>query len=794
MSIPRSYTGRKLDNISFPMGGIGAGTVCLNGTGNFGSVSLRHRPEIYNEPNMFAAVTALGEQPKSRVVEVKVPGSKYFTNTRGAGRGLEGKNYGLTRFKGGTFSARFPFAELALSDDKFPLTAKVTGWSPFVPGDEDSSSLPVAALEYEFINNTGRTADYVFYYSAMNFMRVNNAAHVLPLENGFALVQPGCAERPEEEGSFIVAVDCPCKVDTALFRGGWFDPLTMLWNRIENGEYNTAPYSDPERGASPGASLAVPFTLEPGETRKITVRMCWYVPNSRLSAGESEPLEGEPFYRPWYSAKFNNIEELAEYWRSNYDYLRGESAAFADALFGGTLPDGLIDAVAANLCILKSPTILRQRDGRLWGWEGCSDDWGSCHGTCTHVWNYAQAIPYFFPRLERTLRETEYNEGMDAETGHVQFRMDLPIRKTKHNFHAASDGQLGGIIKTYRDWRISGDTEWLKKMWQGVKKSLDFCINQWDPDREGVIRQPHHNTYDIEFWGPDGMITGFYLGALKAAAAMAEAVGEPRAEYDELFRRGKEYLDQKLYNGEYYFQEVNKTNKQFVFDPSREPAEAASLFEREGPKYQYSTGCLSDVVLGIWLAELSGLDNIADAGHVESTLRSIYKYNFKPDLSEHANPQRPGFFIADEGGLLLCTWPNGGKPALPFVYSDEVWTGIEYQVASHLISKGYVNEGMHIVETCRARYEGEFRNPYDEYECGHWYARAMASYALLWAYTGARYDAVDGTMYYSLKNGRDYEVFIATATGWGVLTVTGGTPSVKVIRGTIDVKRYKELN
>ena len=171
MSEAKTYTGDKLDNINFPMGGIGAGTICLGGTGNFGCLSLRHRPEIFNEPNMFAAVTVLGGQPIARVAEVKVPRSRYFCNTHGAGTGLVGKNYGLPRFGSGKFVSRFPFAELSMSDEKFPLSVSVTGWSPFIPGDEDSSSLPVAALEYTFTNSSDKKTDCVFYFSAMNFMR-----------------------------------------------------------------------------------------------------------------------------------------------------------------------------------------------------------------------------------------------------------------------------------------------------------------------------------------------------------------------------------------------------------------------------------------------------------------------------------------------------------------------------------------------------------------------------------------------------------------------------------------------
>jgi len=176
----------------------------------------------------------------------------------------------------------------------------------------------------------------------------------------------------------------------------------------------------------------------------------------------------------------------------------------------------VIEAIAANLTILKSPTVLRQTDGRLWLWEGCNDSTGCCRGSCTHVWNYAQAIPHLFPDLERTLRQTEFNESQD-QRGHQTFRASLPIRPIAPTRYAAADGQLGGIMKVYRDWRISGDTGWLKNIWPKVKASLNYCIETWDPEHKGILSEPHHNTYDIEFWGPDAMCSSFYLGALEAA-------------------------------------------------------------------------------------------------------------------------------------------------------------------------------------------------------------------------------------------------------------------------------------
>ena len=128
---------------------------------------------------------------------------------------------------------------------------------------------------------------------------------------------------------------------------------------------------------------------------------------------------------------------------------------------------------------------------------------------------------------------------------------------------------------------------------------------------------------------------------------------------------------------------------------------------------------------------MCGLGEIINQEQVRKSLKAIHRYNLKKDLSDHSNPQRPSYAIGSEGGLLLCTWPKGGQLSLPFVYSNEVWTGIEYQVASHLMLEGMVEEGLDIVRTCRDRYDGVIRNPFDEYECGHWYARALSSYGLI---------------------------------------------------------------
>lgn len=808
------YSGSRNSRVAYPLGGMGAGMFCLEGTGALSHFSLHNTSDINNEPLVFSAICVKNIDGNIvRVLEGQVPDWKVFSrgadSTGGAGTGHYGKHYGLPRFAESNFQSRFPFGTVELCDPKVPVDVSIMGWSPFIPLNTDDSSLPVAGLEFTFVNKTDQVIELVYSFNATHFMAVsgsnNHRVVRADLGKGFVLDQPPIDERPWEQGAFSVTTDHPrAKVDCAWFRGGWFDPLTMIWGDIELGRSNEkSPLV--EGKPSPGASIFVPLELQPYERQTVRLMLSWFVPETNFNVGvpdkskprdENETKVVPEFHKPWYAGKFADISAVSAYWVRNYTLLREESTNFSDSFYGTTMPAVVVDAVAANLSILKSPTVLRQTDGRLWGWEGSLEKGGSCHGTCTHVWNYAQALAHLFPGLERGIRNTEFAEGQD-EHGHQNFRVPLPIQPAEHDFHAASDGQLGGVMKVYREWRISGDTEWLRAIWPKVKMSLHYCMETWDPEGLGVLTEPHHNTYDIEFWGPDGMCSSVYLGALRAASLMTEVNGEINV-YESLYRKGRDYLENELFNGEYFEQKIiweglrtpSPTSDEQLWNLNYSP-EALELLKEQGPKYQYGNGCLSDGIFGAWLARMCGLGDILDQDKIKSHLLSIYKYNLRRDLSEHVNPQRSGFALGSEGGLLLCTWPKGGQLALPFVYSNEVWTGIEYQVASHLLSVGCVEEGLDIVRICRDRYDGRIRNPFNEYECGHWYVRAMSSYGLIQGWSSIRYDACDKTLFISPVVSGDYSSFLCTADGFGIAGMQGGKPFVDIKKGKIDIEHIK---
>lgn len=790
-----TYNGKNLDHVAFPMGGLGAGMICIEGTGALSQVSLFHHPDLFREPAAFSAIYVEGVENGAKVLEGPVPDYKLFGRP-GAGQGSGKTTWGMPRFSNCTFTGRFPFAGIDLHDSDLPLDVHIDAWSPFVPNDEDASSLPVACVEYTFKNTSSRTLNTVYTFSTENFLErsAGSVCSIEDIERGFRMNVSG--PHPWQEGHIDCFTDSPQTIVAGCwFRGGWFDSLTMEWNRVESGNTDERRCQDTSEGST-GATLRVPLSLAPGESETVRLNLVWYVPTSNLSYRDSEVNAGytPAKYEAWYSHHFSSIDEISAFWKANADSLRKRSELFSKTFFSSSLPAEVLDAAGASLSVLKSPTVLRQHDGRIYAYEGCRHDRGSCAGTTTHVWNYAQAIPHLFPNIERGLRETEFYDNQNDE-GHQAFRAALPIRPLKHDFHAASDGQLGGITKVYRDWRICGDDDWLKRIFPKVKQSLDYCIRTWDPDTTGVIAEPQHNTYDIEFWGPNSMIMSFYASALDSYVAMAEHLGEDCRTYKSLLDKCRTYIQTELWDGEYFYHKVlweglragspvNLKGYQSNYSP-----EALEILQREGPKYQYGTGCLTDGVLGCWMSLTAGRDEPLDKSMVKSHLNSVYKYNFRTDLSDHACTQRPGYGSKTDAGTLICSWPKGGKPELPFIYSDEVWTGIEYQAAAHLIFEGEVEKGLRMVRAVRGRYDGSVRNPYNEYECGNYYSRSLASYSLLQALSGVRYDAVEKTLYIEPRVKGDFTTFLSTNFGYASVGLKGGKPFCDVKEGNIPIER-----
>jgi uncharacterized protein (DUF608 family) len=560
--------------------------------------------------------------------------------------------------------------------------------------------------------------------------------------------------------------------------GGWFDGIQEMWDEFSgNGRL-----SDAASLQAPGSkiryqedrplvgSLCVSQVISPGEERTFEFLLTWHFPN-RLRGWQSA-AGGDGTMLNYYATRFSDAWAAAAYLAENRERLERSSRLFHRALFGSTLPPQVIDALASNITVIRSPTCFRLSDGTLLSWEGCHDTEGCCEGSCTHVWNYAQTLAFLFPELERSMRRVEFNVETDDD-GRMAFRARRVLGLAKWEMLPAADGQLGAVVRLYRDWKLSGDNAFLRSLWDHAARALDFAFDFWDSDGDAVLDSEQHNTYDIEFYGPNSLTGSIFYAALKAGAEMASFLGDEdrSSRYRRALDAGSARMDALLWNGEYYIQKIADV---------------------DAYRYQYGTGCLSDQLLGQCLAHVAGLGYVLPREHVRTALKSVFRNNFRGDLRGSSNAQRT-YVLDGEGGLLLCTWPRGGRPRLPFVYCDEVWTGIEYQVATHLIYEGMVEEGLRIVKAIRDRHDGVKRNPWNEVECGHHYVRSLASWGLLPALSGFRFDMTRRRMSFSpVVSAEDFSCFFSTGTAWGsyrqrIDPQTGKRSwNVEVMEGTLD--------
>ncbi len=816
----REFTGPALAQVAFPLGGIGTGMVSLGGRGNLQDW------EVWNKPNKGGRLEltffALRVQPQggpavSRILERQyLPPFTGFAGFAPGGYQLPG----VTRFPEVVFRGEYPLAWVDFQDRQFPVKVRLEAFNPFIPLNVADSSIPGAIFRYTMTNPRQHPVDVSLLAVMQNPVGVMAAGETEPARQvdetlnsyresdglrGLYFTAPGVAWQHPHFGTAALTTDWPAvDVQTRLDRGGWWDRAHRLWDEFTatgrltplvehtHGQpLNTA--RDKRRGEC--GALCLRLTLPPGASRTLPVYLHWHHPNTTLWAGMFPAGDSIPV-RTYVANQFEDAWDAARYTQRNLPRLEAETRRWHATLFESSLPAPVLDAVSSQMSIIRSPTVLRLADGNLYAWEGCGDQGGCCHGNCTHVWNYEQALAFLFPALERTMRRIDFGPNMKPD-GAMQFRCHAPAGALNSTWptHPCVDGQMGNVIQAYRDWQLSGDDAFLRELWPNVKRALEYAWtapNGWDPDKDGVMEGCQPNTYDIEFYGPNTMLGSCYLGALRAAEEMARYLGDAAkaAEYRAVYESGRARTETELWNGEYFFQKVEVLPGREIPPNLIAPAARGERHETGAvPKYQYGDGCLADQLLGQLCSHVAGLGHILDPSQVRRALQAVFNHNFRDPIGGFDNVQRV-YALQDEAGLLLCSWPRGNRPALPFVYSDEVWTGIEYQVAAHLIYEGLVQEGLRVVAAVRNRHDGVRRNPWNEFEAGWHYARALASWSLIPALSGVRYSAVEQSLTFAPKLPAPFTCVVVAGTAWGLLTVTKTTASLAVRFGQLTLREF----
>jgi uncharacterized protein (DUF608 family) len=808
----KRYDQDHLERIALPLGGIGTGTVSLGGRGNLRDWEIMNRPAKGFVPNTgyqwgpFFALFVQTEDGKSatRALEGPLPLSVYENS-----HGSTAINHGLPRFRNCSFAAAYPLGQVLLSDPDMPVEVRLEAFNPLIPADADSSGIPAAILRYVIVNKTAQPVHASVCGSLPNFIGTDgsnltqdwkgdsNATGSKANRNEFrkgkevqGIFMFSEGVNPTSEAWGTMALSTPA-AGSATFRTAWVEAdwgtsLLDFWDDFSrDGKLENRVSKEEEM---PTGSLAVEVELNPQESKAVTFLLTWRFPNryTWTPKKNKDDLIGN-----FYATQYKDAWDVAERLAPRIEELEKSTADFVAAFCESSLPAEVKEAALFNISTLRTQTCFRTPDGRFYGFEGSSNTGGCCHGSCTHVWNYEQATAFLFGDQARSMREVEFGEATNDE-GLMSFRVGLPLTRACDFGKAAADGQMGCIMKMYRDWQLSGDDGFLRRLWPKVKKALEFCWIKggWDANRDGIMEGCQHNTMDVEYYGPNPQMEFWYLGALRAAEEMAGYLGDKNfaGTCRKLFEKGRTWTDANLFNGEYYIQEIRPPKDISEVAPSLLVGMGAK--DVTNPDYQLGNGCLVDQLVGQYMAHVCGLGYLADQNHIQTALQSIMKYNLQEGFSGHFNCMR-SFVLGDESALLMASFPHG-RPANPFSYFSEVMTGFEYTAAVGMIYEGQVENGLRCIRNIRDRYDGRKRSPFDEAECGHHYARAMASWAAVLALSGFYYSGVEKSITFAPQDGT---YFWSNGTAWGMCSIQGQGKSrqaeLTVKHGELDIRIFR---
>lgn len=757
---PESYSGKDLAYIGMPIGGLFTGTVYIGGDGKLWLW------DIFNQQKEgIVDITYENWQGKKRVrprdgANFIFPVSPEYPFEQGFGicvlqdKSEWKKSLDFKGFEEITFKGQYPIAEVSYRDAQLPVQIDLQAFSPFVPLDVDSSSYPATVMRFRVTNTSKKKAS----------VELSGWLENAVLNNSENTTNVTLVNRVEKSAAHL-ALFCTAQTDTESVKNQRdFGNMALLLLDAGNSAKGDAgvPVSGDllfpqnqktEESAIHGeqlcGALSQSLDLNPGESKDITFIISWYFPNITLPQNENSKGINQGRY---YKKRFQNALEVGVELAERFADLHSQTVSWRETFYTeSTLPHWFLNRTFLNTSILATETCFLLEDGRFWGWEGI----GCCAGNCTHVWHYAQALGRMFPELEKNLREKTDFAVIDPASGGIDFRGALARQY-------AADGQAGVVLRAYRDFLLSADHSFLKKNWTDIKLALQYLINldKEDGEANGTIFGEQHNTLDAEWFGNIPVITSLYLAALAASVEMAIEMNDTSSEatYRAILEAGKANIE-KLFNGEYFVQNEDPAHKDAI---------------------GVGAGCYIDQVFGQGWAYQVGLGRLYNENMIVSSLESLWKYNFVPDmgvLRASLSPEINGrpYALSGDSGLVMCTWPLGGKrddweKHWQYGYFNECMTGFEHQVASHMIWEGLLDYGFSIEKSIHERYSPAKRNPYNEIECSDHYSRAMASYGAYIAACGFTYHGPKGQLGFAPKiHPENFKAAFTGVEGWGTL-------------------------
>lgn len=746
-------TKNELQYIGMPVGGIFTGTVYLGGDGRLWLWDIFNQNQNGIDPKTIDWESDLHVGKKVRPQD----GSAYVQpakNIRPLEQGfafkiVSGKNTVIKKLEETDwdeilFEATYPMAKVHYIDHDLGVDITAEIFSPFIPLDEKNSGLPCTIYSFSIKNKKDKSISVSIIgwleNKVMPTSKKETDIRVNSFEtfNGIAIlnssVQYNGNENQAKQADYgtmaIGAMNSNCYVNTSFVLP------------IQAASFSNQNTSTTEKKVSAGPlinSVCTNHIIKSGQTIQSNYVIAWHFANLTLNP----VIQGKGRF---YNQLFKNAVEVIKYVGKNFNQLSTQTALWRQTWYDSTLPWWFLERTFLNISTLATTTAHRFDSGRFYAWEGV----GCCEGTCTHVWQYAQAMGRIFPAIERDTRE-RVDLGLSLKSdGMMLYRGE--VVKTP-----AIDGQAGTILRIYREHKMSPDKQFLQKNWDKIKLATTWVIQQ-DKNQDGMEDTPIENTLDAVWDGEIAWLVGLCIAAVKASEQMAIEMGDSSfagicASY---VRNGSKNMEEKLFNGEY-----------FIHKPD--------MIKGREKLGSYNT-CHIDQVYGQSWAHQVGLGRIIDKEKTLSALKALWKYNFTPDVGPYIKERRGWrpYALAGEGGMVMNTNPSneekpyGEKTTWQLGYFHECMSGFEHQVASHMMAEGMLDEALILTRMIHDRYHAAKRNPFNEIECSDHYARAMASYGTFISACGFDYDGPNGYIKFSPKLNIDKcKIPFTSATAWG---------------------------
>ena len=683
------------------------------------------------------------------------------------------------------YEATVPFIDLDFEERSMPLRVKLRAWSPFIPGDEKNSSLPVAFFDFSIESTSERPVDVSILATMRNCVGYETKAKAYSARTldgeGWRMFEMSCENMDPSLSSYGSMGVASLHPDSTAWVA-WAHPHPYYEQLLRCRELPEVNDLAGRNGVDPAtgkllaktecfSTIGRTVTLgKSGEKFAHSFAATWDFPNryARVvgdkDGGPIGYLEGNQLLEQsdvvphieghYYSNFFSSASDVASYAISHREYLKREAERFHQAFYDATLPGYLLDQVNSQLNTFRTSSWFTKQ-GDFGILEGLSPTQSFAGLATTDVAMYGGvATASLFPNLEKAVIRAHIR--FQNPNGAVCHSLAQNFREMDPREANAKRLDMPGqfAYMALRAGLYDEDRVFLSEVWPAVKRALDYVLRERDrngdllPDMEGVMC-----SYDnFPMFGVAPYVATQWLAAISAAVLAAKLLGDAEAEtrYAGVLERGSEALEAATWNGAYF------------------------RLSSEGTPDE---GCLTDQIIGHWAVQQIGLPSFLKPEHVAKAIRSILAMNFKPDQ-----------------GLRNCQWPGDGflHAVADDCWVDQAntcWTGVELAFASMLIYEGFVEDGFQVVKNVDDRYR-RFGMYWDHQEFGGHYFRAMSAWAVLPAALG--FTMRDGVITFDPKvEVRPCCLLFVTPHGYGHYRADDGEISLHVLSGSLRAREIR---